>query len=338
MKQALIIGGFWSGGDQISEFLLWENEYDLKIAGVVDLYSQTKSFISKYRRYETIKEALGQTCPDMVIVVVPNYAKNTISAVQFILNNNIDLFVQKLRLDSMDDVDSLQKAAQSSKARFFVGEGYRCTGKARTLKYLLEQGLIGRIEYVVWKFFYPNVNSAWMKSYRHMTFEDLAYHHLGTLHYLLGLHPVKITAQSFSPTWVTQTATNTIGAMLVDTIEGYRLNYIAAWAARGRKTGYFGDVLIEGEKGALNLEGDRLLHTDSHGYVNEIPLLPAVYKNEIDHGLKSLINKPHNDLPAVDLPAFTMEEFYAVLHTIYYAIAVSEQKNNHESAFSFCVP
>ncbi|AZN42903.1 Gfo/Idh/MocA family protein [Paenibacillus albus] len=317
----------------------WSKRPYLEVAGVVDLYgeferlpAEDRIWLDRYPVYADVDTALARSAAELAVIIVPNDCKNTIDAERKVLERGLDLVVQKLRLDSAEDVWELVQLSRRSGsgsgngAKFIVGEFYRYLASIRTIKSLLQDpSVVGKVEYVVWSCTLPltaNAHNRWMSSYKHVTLEDLSYHHFGTLHYLLGFHPVTLYAQSYKPSWA-KVGTLPIASMQAKTAEGYRLHYLTTWGSRAEPTDYLGDIRIEGERGTIELKSGRVFITGSDGVIREAELLPARYE-----GFFGIFDHLHDVWEGkdtrVDGSPYTIEQFEPVLRAMYSAVRSAE--------------
>ncbi|HHV97009.1 MAG TPA: hypothetical protein GXX37_11145 [Clostridiaceae bacterium] len=84
-RKILVVGGIGPGGISIDTIKHLENQYKVAITDVVNIYvreqitskDNNKKFLAP--AYEQmLEEAINKTKPDIVVLVVPNYSKNTI--------------------------------------------------------------------------------------------------------------------------------------------------------------------------------------------------------------------------------------------------------------------
>lgn len=310
----------------------WALQDRYEIVGVVDLFVQkeqpdNRDFaddLHRYPMFSTVEEALSRTGPEVAAVLVPNTDKNTIDDETLLLSRGIDVVAHKLRLRSFQDIEKLSEAVRSTEARLFVGDHYRYLGKIRTIKRLLQEGAIGRTEYVVWDCYLHYEVHEWMKSYGHLTLEDLAYHHFSVLHDLLGLHPFSLYAFSYEPSF-SKVSSNTVASILAQTKEGYRLHYRTIWSSRARLTDYLGNLLIEGSDGSIDLWDDQITLTTAGGIRKQVPILVPEYDGPwgvYEHLADTYYAEPERE--SFPFAPFTFEQFKPVMHAIYKAVCSAE--------------
>jgi predicted dehydrogenase len=313
----------------------WSKKSYLEVVGVVDLYCQREElpvedaqWLKQYQVFPDVAAALTNDPPELAAVIVPGNAKNTFHAEREVLEKGIDLVVLKLRLNSLEDVEELVRIAKISGACLYVGEFYRYLAGVRTVKLLLQENKIGLVEYVVWSCNLPlseDLRNLWMASYRHLTLEDLAYHHFGALHYLLGFKPTQLYAQSYEPSW-TKAKSRSVVSLQAFTMQGYQLHYLTNWGSRTEPTDFLGQIRLEGADGTIELNGNQLTVFSSDGLKQEIMVLPQVYDGFwgiFDH-LQDRWTGQSNPL---DGEPFTLEQFEPVLRAMYGGVQSAESGN-----------
>ncbi|MEK0316095.1 Gfo/Idh/MocA family protein [Cohnella sp. 56] len=207
--------------------------------------------------YPDLDTAIALARPDAAVVSVPGGAKTTVDAEALLLARGVDVLAKKLRLGDYRDIERLRAASEAGPGRLFVGEHYRQLPQVEALRQLLAAGKLGRIWSVTWRCRLPYEAYDWMRGYRHLALEDLAYHHFGVLHDVLGFHAERLYAQSFEPPGSTA-GTMTAASALADTAEGYRLNYQLLWCSSQKPFGYFGEAVFEGRQVTARLTDEGL--------------------------------------------------------------------------------
>ena len=205
----------------------------------------------------------------------------------------------------------------------YICEPYRLIGKIRTVKELVDKGMIGKVEYVINECHIPEFPQAsWMDSYTDPCIEDLGYHHFACLHYLFGISTRSLCAISYKASW-SKHSSNTSAAIIAETMEGYHLNWSTYWAAGGKTTEYIGDLLIEGTKGSVLVNKEGVHYTPRNGSKIKIDELPNLYTDNwgpVAHVLKWLYQEYRCPGPNTYERPFTIESFGPVIRFIYTAL------------------
>jgi len=295
--------------------------------GIVDLYDEAGETaprlpeeLAQLPMFSSIGEALERTSPDVAIVSVPGGGKTTFEAEAALLERGIDVLAKKLRLNAMADVDRLREICFSGRGKLYVGEHYRYLPAVRSLKQAISDGKLGDVVQVTWRCLLPYEKYDWMKGYRHLTLEDLAYHHLGALHDVLGFHATTVFAHSFEPTF-SRTATRTVASMLAETEEGYRLNYQTIWCSKRKPFSYVGEIAVEGSQGSAVLTEKGVTLVSYFGRKRKAEPVEAPYDGPWGLLEEWLDFKAGNGRGTPR----TFAEFEPVLRAIYLAVESAEQ-------------
>ncbi|QJD84565.1 Gfo/Idh/MocA family oxidoreductase [Cohnella herbarum] len=304
----------------------WPGFPEFDTVGIVDLYNEANESswlleeLEKLPLYSSLDEALEHTSPDVAVVSVPGGGKTTIDAEAKLLASGIDVLAKKLRLNAMNDVDRLKQACDQGSGRLYVGEHYHYLPSVRSLKKAVQDGKLGDIVQVTWRCLLPYEKYDWMKGYRHLAMEDLAYHHLGVLHDVFGFHPSTVYAQSYEPSF-SQSATRTVVSMLAETEEGYRLNYQTVWCSKLKPFSYLGELSVEGSQGSVELTEKGLKLYSYFGRKRKVEQLDARYD-----GPWGLLSEWLEFTAGSTGSPFTFQSFEPVLRAIYRAVESSERR------------
>lgn len=304
--------------------------------GIVDLYGEAGEAapwlpeeLSRLPMFASVGEALERTSPDVAIVSVPGSGKTTCEAEAALLERGIDVLAKKLRLNAMADVDRLRDICSRGRAKLYVGEHYRYLPAALSLKQAIASGKLGEIVQVTWRCLLPYEKYDWMKGYRHLALEDLAYHHLGLLHDVLGFHATTVFAHSYEPAF-SRTATRTVASMLAETEEGYRLNYQTIWCSKRKPFSYVGEIAVEGSQGSAVLTEKGVTLVSYFGRKRKAEPVEAPYDGPWGLLAEWLDLESGNSRGAPR----TFAEFEPVLRAIYLAVESAEQGQARKAAGS----
>ncbi|QHT62332.1 Gfo/Idh/MocA family oxidoreductase [Paenibacillus lycopersici] len=323
----------------------WRERPGFDVVGIVDSYGEwpegkpdgLSPQLLACPLFVSVAEALASVAPDIACMSVPSAEKTDHEATELLLRAGIDVMAKKLRLNAMSDVNRLRAAADAGPGRLYVGEFYRYMPSVRALKRLLDQGKLGAIEQITWRCLLPIERYDWMSHYRHLSLEDLSYHHFSVLHDLFGFDPVRVYAHSYAPSF-SQAGTRTVASMLAETAN-YRLNYETVWCSKRKPFSYLGEVTFEGSHGSAVLTDDGLRIYSPLGRRRSVPCPPAEYDGPwgpLDHWLEARPDmrpaaqatvRPDAAVEAAGkgswLP-YTFERFEPVLRTIYRAVESAE--------------
>ncbi|MDF2669945.1 MAG: oxidoreductase [Paenibacillus sp.] len=309
----------------------WRARPEVTVVGLVDVYGQVEEVgvpgkqVADFRKlnipfYTDVAEALELLEPDIVTLVTPPTGKTDVKLIELIVNKGHDVYLEKFRPADPNDGKRLLELSKQTGRQIAIGEPYRYDKHVEEVKRLIDNGVLGTVEQVVWRCHRPTIAAAWMSAYNHVMLEDLSYHHFGVLHYMLGLERVRqVTASSRLPTW-TPIASPSVVSLLAEWDDGLHLNYYSSWVAHGKLTSWLGNFRIEGSLGMVELSEQGLMFTSADG--QEKQLEPAEVAYELRLGV-------------VDEYVLAFEEkrksrhditvFFPVIRLIYASLESSEQ-------------
>lgn len=249
----------------------WASRPDVQIIGVTDRYHEADSPFAYLPQFEDIPNALQSLRPDLVTMVTPPNEKTCLDTIRTVLENGYDVFLEKFRPRSWEDGAALSALCQNTGRQVAVGESYRFDNIVEKAKQVIRGGRLGKIGRIEWRCQRPNIKAPWMNAYEHVMLEDLTYHHLGVLHYLLGVECFnQVYAASVLPAWSKEQSPSVV-SLIAQGIEGQQLVYSASWAAHGSFTSWLGDFQIDGTGGTLRLRDGTLGFIDCEGQEEVLP-------------------------------------------------------------------
>lgn len=308
----------------------WRARPEIEIAGIVDHDNDKESEVERSRRianhigaqiYTSVDHALDNVQPDMVTMVTPSDQKTDLHEVEKIVRRGFDLYLEKFRPSNRMDGRKLLELSQVTGRHIAIGESYRYDAVVQHAKQVVQSGLLGQIEQMVWRCHRPTLAADWMSSYEHVMLEDLSYHHFGVIHELLGLERFSnVFACSRLPTW-TRSPSPSVVSLLAEGESGIHLNYYSSWAAHGSPTAWLGEFRIEGSEGMLELKNTALIFTDRDGNEQRFePAVPLPYELRagiVDEYIRAQLESRRSVL---DIGCF-----YPVIHFIYAALESSDK-------------
>ncbi len=257
---------------------------------------------------------------DAVVFVTPNYEKLAVPLVCSALQSGLPILVQKLRISHFGDMDPIRSLNSTMRKNLYIGEQYRYLSGALALRQGVSEGLIGAVEYASWKCVLDmKARSSWMDRYHHLILEDLAYHHIGSLMAVMGPLRGTVYARSWCPTWLSDRAY----CSLVLNSDRFSLNYDVRWGAPVQETSFFGELTLEGAKGALWTDGGQARFYGRDGSAMVLKTPASAYS-----GWAGIVNHFCDHLEGKDEAAagslFTFDSFDAVLKILYGGVSSME--------------
>lgn len=312
---------------------LWLTEWlareDVAVVGVVDIYGELSQWEQEDQRlpdywphlkvFMEPAAALNELRPDLVTMVTPPDRKTDMDAIEQAVGLGYDVFLEKLRPANAADGERLKRLSERSGKFIGIGQSYIFNKHIARTKQLLTERLLGEIEEVVYTCHMPVVDAEWMKAYKHVMLEDLTYHHLGVIHYLIDFPCMNVYARSSTPAWSIQKSPGVV-SMIAESKQGVRLNYYSSWVAHGRTTDWLGEFRIEGSEGSLHYEKEELLYVNKQGECSVVaPIEP--FPNPYARGMiQSFLDTARNRTSS----ELTIDRFYPVIQMIYAALESAE--------------
>nr|MDO8113869.1 Gfo/Idh/MocA family oxidoreductase [Candidatus Sigynarchaeota archaeon] len=230
-----------------------------------------KYSIDEKNRYFDLKIAL-QKCKDVdaVAIAVPNEMHHPLA--KMVLDAGKHLILEKPITETWEQAIDLVKRldAQPGK-KAMVGQTLRGEINLRMMEYHLRQGIIGRIEQILFESHWnwvgnPKIDRNWRFRLPDMMLDDIGIHQIDTIRMLSGNKKCK---ELVAATWTPQsypvqqvTGTSASGTWILD--DNIRVSYFGSMSCKGHDIGWYGRVHVFGEKGCLyrDSEGQPYLFED----------------------------------------------------------------------------
>ena len=236
----------------------WEPHIEEHEIAFVNLYEETELYPERYawfwakaKVFESFTMAMDIFKPQIGAIGVANFRKNRPNAEIDLLHAGADLYVYKFRLADYGYFEEILRTAAQSGRRVLIGEQYRHLPEVRAARQVIESGYIGIPELIFWDCSLDLQDLCeWEKSYTYLAVEDLALHHFSALESVIGFDVREVYAKLLSPV-KSRPITGSAEISTITFKNGVVLSHIINWHNSGRDTSYFGEVSIEGEKGAV---------------------------------------------------------------------------------------
>lgn len=208
--------------------------------------------------FSSIEEAFESIHADAVLIVVPPHTHAGIA--MRALESGLHVLVEKPLADTMKNAMDMVEKAEKESRKLMVSQNYRFKRAPRTVKKILESGILGEVGYVninfhkAPHFIQPDIPYG----YKHYKFiEDMTIHHFDLLMYLLGSDPQTVYATSWNPNW-SWFASEPCTTAIIEFENGVFVTYCGSWVSQGLETTWDGDWRIECTKGELHWAQNRV--------------------------------------------------------------------------------
>jgi len=225
--------------------------------------------------FEDVIEGLENSNADLVVVDVPNTAKNPVPVLEAVLRAGVPLAIRKLRCADWGEAAALAQIAEETGTPCFVQDQYHMGPAWQTARARLpEIGSIQTVSYRAAILAREEGFAPWVASYRHLMLEDLAYHHFSILHFLFGLDAAasfRSASRSLSADSAVRNAFDCLGPLA----NGGLLHYSACWQTSAPHTGWPGEMLVRGSRGSLFV-------SETEIRINDVSVPPAAWRSAAD--------------------------------------------------------
>lgn len=209
--------------------------------------------------FSNFAEAAESTNPEVVLIGVPNTTKNLTEMELEILRAGLPVLCTKWRLEDWSFPEQLEEFSTVDNPRYLVRDHYHLTPVFQTARDLLPR--VGKIRSVRYRFALPprpEGFSPWVHSYQHLLLEDLCFHHFAVIQFLCGLQMKSLWCRSRA--LAEDGSVRNAFDLMAETTGGWLLNYTGHWCVNAPPyTSWPGDIVIEGDDGALELSDQSLI-------------------------------------------------------------------------------
>lgn len=196
--------------------------------------------------YDDFGRALAECEADAALIVSPSvlHAEHAIQA----LEAGLAVMVEKPLASSVQEAKRVLERAEAVGKPIMVAENYRYWPAERTVRELVREGRIGRVDSatLVDRRHQPShTEGPWLASIEYPQLQEVAVHHFDSLRSFFGLRPTSIAARAWNAPWSDYRHGASTEA-LID-FEGVQAQYLGTMTSHR----YAFSLWIEGEGGAI---------------------------------------------------------------------------------------
>ena len=160
----------------------------------------TRFGVSSEQCFSDLAQALDTTKCDAVIVATPSDCHFTACATA--LERKVAVLVEKPFTLRLSEAVKLVSLADANHSPLLVAQNYRYLRSFRTVKRLIDEGILGRIGMIVCHYYRPHHNVAeWLARLPNSVLWGMSVHHLDALRYVLGSEVTSVNADAFTQPW-----------------------------------------------------------------------------------------------------------------------------------------
>lgn len=224
---------------------------DVEAVGYVDPDPQAADRVrravgDKATVFPDLDAALGAVKADAALVVSPSalHAEHATRA----LDAGLAVMLEKPFALTVADARRVLAKVRATGRPLLVAENYRYRPSERTVRHLLAEGRIGRVDSATLidrRNMLSHTEGPWLAKIEYPQLQEIAIHHFDSLRYWLGRTPTSITARVWNAPWSDYRHGSSTEALL--DFEGIRVQYAGTMLSKR----FAFSLTIEGEDGII---------------------------------------------------------------------------------------
>jgi predicted dehydrogenase len=215
--------------------------------------------------YSSLDEAIGtlESKADFVLDVTPPASHAKIALTAF--KAGLHVLGEKPLSDDFDAAKKVVRAGIQSDVRHMITQNYRFDALPRTSRRLLREGILGDPAQLDIAFYmaWADIPGSHYVTEPFMFLTDMGIHHFDMARYVLRREAETVQALTWNLPWGWHKG-DASHVVVFKMVGGMRAIHRAVGCTLGRKTSWNGDWRIEGPKGCLTWEDNRLFFTLDH--------------------------------------------------------------------------
>jgi predicted dehydrogenase len=235
--------------------------------------------LSPDRRFSSLADALAAVEADAALVVVPPHVHEAVALEA--LNAGLHCMIEKPFTTSLETSQNLIETAKRLDRTIMVTQSFRFRRGPRTVKRLIAEGALGRIESVFGRFRKDPAFIGFRLEMEEPLIIDMAIHHFDYIRGIFGLEPNQVRARSHNPTW-SRFDGNANALVEFETRDGAVISYTGSWAARRPHTSWDAAWEIHGTHASLLWEDNRILLYPHENSIGETVFRPRALERADD--------------------------------------------------------
>ncbi|MDQ0220726.1 Gfo/Idh/MocA family oxidoreductase [Peribacillus cavernae] len=258
MRVIQVGAGFWGGG--------WAsviaNSPWTELVALVDLNEMILSEIGdqvgipENKRFTSLAQALQTVEAEAALVVVPPEAHESV-AIQA-LEAGLHCMIEKPFAPSLSAANKIVEKAEEVGKLVMITQSFRFRRAPRTVKRLIEEGAVGKIESIYGRFRKAPPFTGFRTEMQEPLIVDMSIHHFDYIRGIFGIEPDWVRARSFNPTWSWYKG-NASALVEFETSDGTMISYTGSWVSRRPHTGWDATWEIHGQHASILWDDNRVL-------------------------------------------------------------------------------
>jgi len=307
--------GFW--GAEWANVIVTSQHTEL--AALVDIDEKSLATVGDRiglpadRRFTRLADALAAVEADAALVVVPPQVHEAVATEA--LNAGLHVMVEKPFTTTLDSSQALIDLAAQVDRRIMITQSFRFRRGPRTVKRLIEEGALGKIEAVFGRFRKQPQFGGFREQMDEPLIVDMAIHHFDYIRGIFGLEPNVIRARSFNPSWSVFKG-NASALVEFDLPDGGFVSYSGSWSSLRPHTSWDGTWEIHGSHASMLWEYNRIFIYPHESLIGETVFKTGSLERE-------------GDVLEIPLDALEFEERWGTVKEFVTAVSENRQPETH---------
>ncbi|MEK3982530.1 Gfo/Idh/MocA family oxidoreductase [Paenibacillus sp. FSL K6-3166] len=237
---------------------------DIQIVALVDIRLESaQAMAAKHEipclTFTDIKLAIQETDANLVFDVTVPGSHFNISSTALELGCNV--FSEKPLAETMEECNKIVEISERTGNTHAVMQNRRYDPRIRSLRTIIESGMIGRTGFIGASFFLGAHFGGFRDVMASPLLLDMAIHTFDQARFISGANPVSVYCQEFNPpgSWYEGNAS---AVCIFEMSDGSIFTYQGSWCAEGASTSWEAAWRINGEKGTAIWDGHDLPYAE----------------------------------------------------------------------------
>ncbi|AWV33567.1 Gfo/Idh/MocA family protein [Paenibacillus odorifer] len=237
---------------------------DTKIVALVDIRLESaEAMAAKHGisclTFTDIKQAIQETAANLVFDVTVPGSHFNISSTALELGCNV--FSEKPLAETMEECNKIVEISERTGNAHAVMQNRRYDPRIRSLRKIIESGMIGRTGFIGASFFLGAHFGGFRDVMKSPLLLDMAIHTFDQARFISGANPVSVYCQEFNPpgSWYEGNAS---AVCIFEMSDGSIFTYQGSWCAEGASTSWEASWRVNGEKGTAIWDGHELPYAE----------------------------------------------------------------------------
>jgi predicted dehydrogenase len=233
---------------------------DFEVVAIVDLSAAALEKAGEAhgiaQRFTSLEDAVAKVKADAVLTITPPVVH--IAHARIALGNGLHFMTEKPIADTIEHALEMVELAKANGRQLVVSQQYRFNPAMQKMKELIAQGEIGELGHGHLDFYIPSdFTGTFREKMEFPLLLDMAIHHVDLIRAVTGRNVVKVTAYSFNPSWSWYQHDAAL-KMFLELEGSVFFSYSGDWSAVGRTTSWNGTWRLQGSKGSLHAEEEKV--------------------------------------------------------------------------------